>query len=589
MAAINGGGVVSLGVSIKDFVDAIKRVNTLDGTLFLGTNEGNILTHNNNLNASIVINDASVSIELAKDGDNIGNDHRLETTNISCDPIHNLLHALIMLFCDNGLLKQVRRSDNVSSVLLALAIISVFLPTDFFIVLICQGTRREIILLSTLMKQMEAAQQAERRSMNKSIAFASANHDICGALATIVGLIEFCLTEVSPGSNLDNNLSQMKKLLNSVLDASRIEDAKVIEEAVNFIYPRGVEKGIDVVLDHCDGSILKSPLVKGDGVKLKQILNNLLSNAAKFTPEWHAVLRAWVRKPNSKASLLSPKYDCIWKRISHIVYKNNGQDYNETLHKLEHNENSLELIVEVDDMGKGIPKDRRDSILENFVQVKETAIGQGGTELGLGIVQSLVRLMGGEISILDKEISEKGTCFSFNLQHFSFQRQKHDAYRKDKPKSLKIEGPSSSHVILMLQDEKRSNVTKNFMRTLGVKVGFLIFPPKIKRHFYINNLSSSEKSEQLGLYTDYLTINDGSLSGSEQVDASRSSTPHRKVILARNATSPFIMVIIDDHVEPISEVCSVVTNFRNSLPGDMRSRIVGLLSPIIIEKKYEDR
>ncbi|KAI3924261.1 hypothetical protein MKW98_032462 [Papaver atlanticum] len=643
MAAINGEGVVSLGVSVKAFVDAIKRVNTLNGTLFLGTNEGKILTHNNNLNANIVINDASVSIEVMKDGDNIGNDHRSGIAIISCDPSRDLLRAdeieigreryhiycqpldiagikaaSIMVFRDNGLLTQVRRNDSVSSLLLALAIISVFLSTAFFIVLISRGTRREMFLSATLMKQMEATQQAERRSMNKSIAFASANHDIRGALATIVGLIEFCLTEVSPGSNLDNNLSQMKsasldllELLNSVLDASRIEAgkmqlheeffdlAKVIEEAVNFIYPRGLEKRIDVVLDHCDGSVLKSPLVKGDRGKLKQVLNNLLSNAVKFTSEGHVVLRAWARKSNPNASLLSPKYNGIWERISHLLYNNIGQDYNETLHTFEHNENSLELIVEVDDTGKGIPKEKRDSIFENFVQVKETALGQGGTGLGLGIVQSLVRLMGGEISILDKEISEKGTCFSFNIFLSQDGNTMHTTRLYQSP--CKIEGLSSSHVILVIQDDERRNVTKNFMRTLGVKVSainqwehVLLTLQQIKRRFYVNSRSISGKSEQLGLYTDYLSqstshspitaMYDGSLSGNEQAEASRSSTPRRRTILARNATLPFIMIIIDDHVEPISEVCSVVANFRNNLPGDMRFRIVGLLSPIITEK-----
>ncbi|KAI3915111.1 hypothetical protein MKW92_030660 [Papaver armeniacum] len=442
MAAINEEGVVSLGVSIKTFVDAIKRVNTLNGTLFLGTNEGKILTHNNYLNASIVINDASVSVELTKDMDNIGNDHRRESAIISCDPSQNLL--------------QVCRSDSVSSLLLALAIISVFLSTTFFILVISRGTRRGMFLSATLMKQMEATQQDERRSMNK------------------------------------------------ILDASRIEVGKmqlheevfdsaiVFEEAVNFIYPWELVKVIDIVLDHCDSSVLKSPLVKGDRGKLKQVLNNLLSNAVKFTSEVHVVLRAWARKPNPNTSLLSPIYN----------------------------------VVEVNHTGKWIPKEKSDSIFENFVQ---------------------------------------------------------------------IEGLSSSHVILVIQDDERKNVKKNFMRTPGVKVSAINQWEHMKRRFYANSRSSSGKFEQLGLYTDYLSqstlhspitaMYDESLSGNEQVEASRSSTPRRKNILQKNiATLPFVMIIIDDHVEPISEVCSIVANFRNNLHGDMRFQIVGLFSPIITEK-----
>jgi signal transduction histidine kinase len=56
---------------------------------------------------------------------------------------------------------------------------------------------------------MEATQQAERKSMNKSLAFATASHDIRAALAGITGLIEICYAEVRAGSELDTNLQQM--------------------------------------------------------------------------------------------------------------------------------------------------------------------------------------------------------------------------------------------------------------------------------------------------------------------------------------------------------------------------------------------
>ena len=55
------------------------------------------------------------------------------------------------------------------------------------------------------------------------------------------------------------------------------------------------------------------------------------------------------------------------------------------------NSDSIEFIVEVDDTGKGIPKENHKSVFENYVQVKESgAEGHQGTGLGLGIVQSLV-------------------------------------------------------------------------------------------------------------------------------------------------------------------------------------------------------
>ena len=69
--------------------------------------------------------------------------------------------------------------------------------------------RREMHLCLSLIKQMEATQQAERKSMNKSLAFASASHDIRAALAGLTGLIEMSYGEVIPGSEMEANLKQM--------------------------------------------------------------------------------------------------------------------------------------------------------------------------------------------------------------------------------------------------------------------------------------------------------------------------------------------------------------------------------------------
>lgn len=60
------------------------------------------------------------------------------------------------------------------------------------------------------------------------------------------------------------------------------------------------------------------------------------------------------------------------------------------LHSVEENPNLMVFEFELDDTGKGIPKDKQNSVFEEFVQVKETALGQEGIGLGLGIVQSMV-------------------------------------------------------------------------------------------------------------------------------------------------------------------------------------------------------
>ena len=62
-------------------------------------------------------------------------------------------------------------------------------------------------LCAALIKQLEATQQAERKSVNKSLAFAQASHDIRGSLAAIIGLIQNTSKQVGPGSDLQVNLT----------------------------------------------------------------------------------------------------------------------------------------------------------------------------------------------------------------------------------------------------------------------------------------------------------------------------------------------------------------------------------------------
>ncbi|KAK4374457.1 hypothetical protein RND71_005134 [Anisodus tanguticus] len=319
-------------------------------------------------------------------------------------------------------------------------------------------------LCAALIKQMEATHQAERKSMNKSTAFVLASHDIRASLAGISGLIDMCRALSSQESESVKYLNHMESctndllvntfgfdscgaslsmllprqyvgvdeaILNSILDQSKIEEGKIqlkeeefnmeelLEHVVNIYHPNGAMKKVDVLLDPCDGSIARFYRVKGDRGELRRILSNLLHNAVKFTSEGRVTLRAWARKPQS--SNFAPNTSNISTGWMSCLYLQNDESSAEVqvVKKAQQDPNCVEFIFEVDDTGKGIPKEKQKSVFENYVQENDQTASihgsQAGTGLGLGITQSLVRLMGGEIGIVDKKIGEKGTCFRFNI------------------------------------------------------------------------------------------------------------------------------------------------------------------------------
>lgn len=98
---------------------------------------------------------------------------------------------------------------------MSLVILVSMIPTTMalifsFIFILIRAAKLEMHICAALIKQMETTEQAERKSMNKSLAFASASHDVRAFLAAITGLIDICYDEVPSGSELEANLKQME-------------------------------------------------------------------------------------------------------------------------------------------------------------------------------------------------------------------------------------------------------------------------------------------------------------------------------------------------------------------------------------------
>nr|CAB3494535.1 unnamed protein product [Digitaria exilis] len=314
---------------------------------------------------------------------------------------------------------------SLGAIVLACGVVAVASAAAFLATLVAlrRSVAREASLRASLVGHKEALQQAERKSLNKTSAFAGASHDIRSALVAITGLVDVSRAEAQAHPQITRNLDQMdacaKKLLgilNSILDTTKVESGKmqldevefnladVLEESMDMINIVGISKGLEVLWDPCDLSILKCGNVIGDCRRLKQILDNILGNSVKFTQEGHVILRAWANRPITRSSVGVPsRFGCLIPGSSFLsLFKTSERQADcRSFSSVQNDPNSIEFYFEVDDTGIGIPKEKRELVFEDYVQVKE---GQGGTGLGLGIVQSFVRLMGGEISIRIKSL-----------------------------------------------------------------------------------------------------------------------------------------------------------------------------------------
>ncbi|MEM7549444.1 MAG: PAS domain S-box protein [Bacteroidota bacterium] len=239
-------------------------------------------------------------------------------------------------------------------------------------------------------KLIEARNEVEEASQVKEDFFSVMSHEIRTPLNSIIGLSHL-LRENEPKNDqikvldvLKNSSEHLYKLINDILDFNKIRGKQMVVEEHSFnlkdfvrknCLPHKVEaqnKGLS-----CEMYIdPKAPQwLSGDISKVKQILDNLMNNALKFTEDGQLALRIL---------------------CENII------------------EEEVWLRFEVWDSGIGIPNNRIGEIFNPFKQIESNEWReQVGTGLGLSIVKNLVELLGGTIKVESKE--NKGTTFYVSL------------------------------------------------------------------------------------------------------------------------------------------------------------------------------
>ncbi|XP_044469579.1 histidine kinase 1-like [Mangifera indica] len=285
------------------------------------------------------------------------------------------------------------------------------------ILILTNGVSKEMKLRAELISHLEARRRAEASNNYKSQFLANMSHELRTPMAAIIGLLDILITDSSLASEHYASLTQIRKcslallrLLNNILDLSKVEAGKLVLEEADFNLGQELEGIVDMHSVQCINQDVELVLdlsddmpetFRGDSARFVQIFSNLMSNSIKFTKSGYVIVRGWCEtwssfEDSGKSLLEQKKSWCALKS----KFKQQAIQAKKTCKK----ENKMILWFEIEDTGCGIDPSKWETVFESFEQADaSTTRKHGGTGLGLSIVRTLVRKMGGEVKVVKKD------------------------------------------------------------------------------------------------------------------------------------------------------------------------------------------
>ena len=302
-----------------------------------------------------------------------------------------------------------------------------------FLIALANRTALAIAKVEVFRSMEEAKEAAEAAASAKASFLANMSHELRTPLTAILSLSEL-LTDSGLNrqqsdyvNTIRHSAGRLMELIGDVLDISKLESGRftlekhkfdvrqLIEETLDLFAPRAAEKRLQFT---CQVAHRVPAFVFGDDGRLAQVLNNLISNAIKFTDQGHIFLQVDVQVDEAGSEQLQPADEEVVLKFS------------------------------LEDTGVGIPPDRQGMLFQAFSQVDSSPSRQrGGSGLGLAISKQLVELMGGKIHLFSTGVPGEGSSFTFTIHV--------EKVKGQSPPYLDFEQPLLAGVKVLLLDSSR--------------------------------------------------------------------------------------------------------------------------------------
>ncbi len=291
----------------------------------------------------------------------------------------------------------------------------------------------------------DALAKADASEKSQKQFFSNMSHDMRTPLNAIIGMSDLAMHDGCEPDKIQSYLKkislsskQLLALINEILEMSRLENGKLELDNSSFnvceiltycvsqfkVQVQEENKEIEVKMD------VTSPVVCGDPLRLTQILNNIISNAVKFT--------------------------------------NSGDHITVSLRQIKNRKTTMRYLFIVEDTGIGISKEFLPYLFEPYKRegrFGSKKVSRNG--LGLSIVKNFVSQMGGEITV-DSTVG-KGSRFSVTLP-FSVSTEEVKPEKEKEKETAEFDGLEGSHILLAEDNPLNMEIVIELLKAQGVEI-----------------------------------------------------------------------------------------------------------------------